>query len=214
MRIWDISEPLSPATARFPGDTQFARRWVMRKAQGDSCNVSTLELSAHCGTHADAPLHWDDAGGDIASADLAAYCGRCRVVDLRGHGDPPLVRAAELTPALLQGAQRLLIRTSERHDATRFLARFTALGPEAAGVLAAAGIRLVGIDTPSMDHATSKDLAAHHVLRRGGVVLLENLDLSGVPAGDYELLALPLKIVGGDASPVRAILRELSPGRG
>ena len=94
-------------------------------------------------------------------------------------------------------------------DGTVFDARFTALGPAAAEVLVRAGVRLVGIDTPSMDHATSKDLPAHHVLLRGGVALLENLDLSRVTPGDYELIALPLRIVGGDSSPVRAVLRDL-----
>ena len=88
-------------------------------------------------------------------------------------------------------------------------ASFTAVGPAAAQKLVDAGIQLVGIDTPSMDHADSKELDGHHVLYRGGVAILENLDLSQVPAGDYELIALPLRIVGGDSSPVRAILREL-----
>jgi arylformamidase len=214
MRIWDISEPIEEATATFPGDTPFAREWLLRLDRGDSCNVSTIRFSAHLGTHTDAPLHFDDRGADIASVDLRRYCGPCRVVDLAGSGSPPLIAAADLTPPLLQGVERLLVRTGARHDHRAFDGGFTAIGPAAAAVLVRHGLRLVGIDTPSMDHASSKDLAGHHVLHRGGVAILENIDLTGVPAGDYELIALPLKIRGGDSSPVRAILRELPAAGG
>lgn len=209
LRIWDISEPLDEQTAVYPGDTPFSREWVMRMEQGASCNVSTVRATVHAGTHADAPLHYDSKGKDSASVDLRKYLGRCRVVDVRGVGNPALIPAAALTPAMLQGAERILFRTSERHDRASFDPSFTAVGPEAARVLVAAGIVLCGIDTPSVDHATSKDLAAHHVFLHGDVALLENLDLTGVPAGDYELIALPLRAVGADGTPVRAILREL-----
>jgi len=209
MRIWDISEPVEPATAPFPGDTPFSQEWVLRQERGGSCNVSTIRMSVHVGTHTDAPLHFDLAGPDIASVDLRRYLGRCRVVEVRGTGTPSLIPAAAITPQLLAGAERILFRTRERHDHTVWQPDFTAVGPEAAKVLAAAGILLVGIDTPSMDHAASKELDGHHVLYEGGVAILENLDLTGVPPGDYELIALPLRIRNGDSSPVRAILREL-----
>ena len=210
-RIWDISEPISPDTAVFPGDTPFSARWVAKLAEGASCNVSAIEMSVHCGTHTDAPVHFADGSPDMASVPLEAYIGRCRVVDMPGEGSPPLIPAARLTPEALDEAERVLFRTSRSHDPSVFDQEFTAVGPEAAEVLVAAGIRLVGIDTPSMDFAASKDLAAHHVLYRGGVAILENLDLSDVEPGDYELIALPLKIVGSDSSPVRAVLRELTP---
>jgi len=209
MRIWDISEPLEPSTSTFPGDTPFSQEWVLRQESGGSCNVSTIRMSVHVGTHTDAPLHFDVAGADIAAVDLSSYLGRCRVVDVRGEGSPPLVPAAALTADVLRGAERILLRTRDRHDHRTWDEGFTAVGPDAARALAAAGVRLVGIDTPSMDHATSRELDGHHVLHEGGVAILENLDLTGVPAGDYELIALPLRIVGGDSSPVRAILREL-----
>jgi len=208
-RIWDISEPIEPATAPFPGDTPFSQEWVLRMDRGHSCNVSTIRMSVHVGSHADAPLHFDPAGRDSASTELAPYLGRCRVVDVAGEGSPALIPAAALTPARIGGATRVLLRTGARHDHTRFDERFAALGAAAARALVAAGVRLVGIDTPSVDHATCKQLAGHHVLHEGGVAILENLDLSAVPPGEYELIALPLRIVGGDASPVRAILREL-----
>jgi arylformamidase len=209
-RIWDISEPLSPATAVFPGDTPFSQEWVLRMAGGASCNVSTIRLSVHCGTHTDAPLHFDDGGAAIADVPLDAYLGRCRVVDVTGVGTPREIPPEALAEPIVARAERILLRTcGEHHDHTRFEPGFTALGPYAAARVVAAGVRLVGIDTPSIDHAASKELAGHHVLCRAGVAILENLDLSAVAAGEYELIALPLRIVGGDSSPVRAILREL-----
>lgn len=211
LRIWDISEPIEEATATFPGDTPFSREWVARMEQGASCNVSTIRMSVHVGTHTDAPVHFDCAGPDIAAVDLRRYLGRCRVVDVAGVGTPPQIPASALTPELLRGAERILFRTRRDHDHRRFDAAFTAVGPDAAAVLVAHGVLLVGIDTPSMDHATCKELDGHHALHRGGTAILENLDLTAVPAGDYELIALPLRIVGGDSSPVRAILRELPP---
>lgn len=208
-RIWDISERIEPETAHFPGDNPFSQEWVMQKARGDSCNVSTIRMSVHVGTHTDAPLHYDNGGSDIAGVDLQKYVGRCRVVDVPGVGSPPLIPAEALTEELLDGAERILLRTSESHDHCAFDPDFTSLGGPAAKVLADAGIKLVGIDTQSMDHSSNKDLDGHHALYAGGVAILENLDLTEVPAGDYELIALPLRIVGCDSSPVRAILREL-----
>ncbi len=208
-RVWDVSEPISPETAVFPGDTPFSANWVARLEDGASCNVSAITMSVHCGTHTDSPLHFEADGADMASVPLDAYLGRCRVVEVRGEGDPPLVPATALAGDTLAGVERVLFKTSAGHDHTVFDGGFTALGPAAARAVVAAGVKLVGIDTPSMDHATSKDLEAHHVLCAGGVALLENLDLSAVQPGDYELIALPLKIVGSDSAPVRAILREL-----
>lgn len=213
MVIYDISEPIEPSTAVFPGDTPFTTDWVARLERGDSCNVSTVRMSVHCGSHADSPLHYVAGGRDIASVPLETYLGRCRVLEVRGTGQPSVVDVRDLRDRLA-GVERVLLRTSRRHDHRRFDPTFTALGPDAAHAIVSAGVRLVGIDTPSMDHATSKDLPAHHVLAAGGVALLENLDLSAVPIDaadgtDYELIALPLRIVGGDSGPVRAILRSL-----
>ena len=208
-RIWDISERIEPSTATFPGDNPFSQEWVMRMRDGASCNVSTIRMSTHVGTYTDAPLHYDDDGLDMASVALDKYVGRCRVIDVSGEGTPPQVPAAALSPEALRGAERVLLRTSKAHDHRRFDEQFTALGPAAARALVDAGVVLVGIDTPSMDNATSKQLDGHGELKKGAVAILENLDLTDVPAGDYELIALPLRIVGCDSSPVRAILREL-----
>jgi arylformamidase len=207
-RLWDISEPVSPQTAVFPGDTPFSAEWVMHMDQGASCNVSTMRMSVHCGTHTDSPRHFDVDGAGMADVPLDAYIGPCRVIDVRGEGSPSHVPAAALTGGVLDGVERVLLRTRDRHDHTVFDPGFTAVGPAAARVLVDAGIVLCGIDTPSIDHAESKELAGHHVLYRGGVAILENIDLSAVEPGDYELIALPLKIVGSDSSPVRAVLRR------
>ncbi len=213
MRIWDISEPIEASSATFPGDTPFSQEWVARQERGASCNVSTIRMSVHVGTHTDSPLHFDLAGPDIASVDLTKYLGRCRVVDVQGTGSPSLIPAAALTAAMLAGAERILFRTRQEHDHRVWDPAFTAVGAAAAKALVHAGIRLVGIDTPSMDHADCKELDGHHLLYEGGVAILENIDLRMVPAGDYELIALPLRIVHGDSSPVRAILRELPTSR-
>lgn len=205
MQVWDISEPISPATAVFPGDTPYSVEWVMRMADGASCNVSTMRMSVHCGTHTDSPRHFDDAGADMASVPLDAYLGPCRVLDVRGEGDPALVPPSAFEGEL-DGVERVLLRTAAEHDHTKFDPSFTALGPDAARVLVDAGIKLIGIDTPSIDHVSSKELEGHQVLYRGGVAILENIDLSAVEPGDYRLIALPLRIEGSDSSPVRAIL--------
>ncbi len=206
MKLYDISEPIAEETAVFPGDTPFSREWIMRMEDGGSCNVSTIRMSAHCGTHTDAPLHFDREGADMVAVDLGAYIGSCRVVDMRGEGEPALVPAAALTSDLLAGVERILFRTRSSHDHSIFDSGFTAVGTAAAHRLVEAGVRLVGIDSPSMDHATATDLQAHRVLCAGGVAILENLDLSQVSPGDYRLSALPLKIIGSDSSPVRAVL--------
>ncbi|MFK7740767.1 MAG: cyclase family protein [Planctomycetota bacterium] len=212
MRIWDISEPIEPATATFPGDNAFSREEVMRMADGASCNVSTIRMSVHVGTHADSPLHYDPAGIDSASVELSPYLGPCCVLDVRGEGSPALISAAALADGIPAGCERVLLRTQPSHDHTRFDPGFPSLGGAAAEVLVQRGIRLVGIDTPSVDHASNRELDGHQALYRGRIAILENLDLRDVPAGggqNYELIALPLKLVGCDASPVRAILREL-----
>jgi arylformamidase len=213
--LWDISEPIGPDTAVFPGDTPYSAEWIARLERGDSCNVSTMRMSVHCGTHSDAPAHFKAQGRDAASAPLDVYLGRCRVLDVASLGQPPLVDPGSLI-GKLAGVDRVLLRTAREHDHRRFDPGFVALGPAAARVLLAAGVRLVGIDTPSLDHASSKDLATHHLLADAGVTWIENLDLSAVPvdptAGtDYELIALPLRIVGGEAAPVRAVLRPWRP---
>jgi len=206
-RLWDISPPVAPGSPVFPGDTPFGLRWAARIGPGCPVNVSTLTLSPHTGAHADAPLHYEDGAQAIGDVALEPYLGRCRVVHAIGRG--PLVRPVHLAHALAGLPPRVLVRTYARMPQQRFDQALPAFAPETLEQLADAGVRLVGIDSASVDPADSKALEAHQVLRRRGVRVLENLLLDDVPEGDYELIALPLKLTTACASPVRAVLREL-----
>jgi arylformamidase len=170
-------------------------------------NVSTLRLSPHTGAHADAPLHYDDAGATIGALDLQPYIGPCRVIHAIGCG--PLVEWRHLEHALAALPPRVLVRTYAVNPLDRWDPDLAAYAPETVQRLADLGVLLIGIDTASIDPADSKLLASHQVIRRRGLRVLENLLLDAVPEGDYELIALPLKLIAADASPVRAVLREL-----
>jgi arylformamidase len=206
-RLWDISPPVHAASPVFPGDTSFAQRWVARIGPGGPVNVSALTLTPHLGAHADAPLHYDDDGAPIGDVDLAPYLGRCRVVHAIGCG--PLVRWEHLAHAAADLPERVLVRTYERAPLDRFDEALTAYAPETVERLADLGVTLIGIDTASIDPAASKTLPSHQVIRKRGLRVLENLVLDEVPEGDYELIALPLRLITADASPVRAVLRAL-----
>ncbi len=204
--IIDISQGLSPGMAVFPGDTDYDESWRFRLGPSCPVNVSRVGFSVHCGTHADAPLHYDRQGGAIGSLALEPYIGPCRVIDARGQG--PLCRPEEIGDRLGDVPPRVLLRLVESTDPKRWPSGFRALAPETVELLAARGVALVGIDTPSVDPETSKTLDAHMACRKADVRILENLVLSHVEPGDYELIALPLKLENLDASPVRAVLRR------
>ncbi|TCP57662.1 kynurenine formamidase [Tumebacillus sp. BK434] len=206
MKIYDITMPVSEQTAPFPGDTPFGQEWVLTMREGGSCNVSKITMSPHLGTHADAPYHYHDEGATTEQADLNLYIGAALVVAVPPM---PLVTLAFVQKLELNGVERLLFHTGSSPDPHVFCTDFTAIAPEAASYLAGQGVRLVGIDTPSVDPADSKTLDAHNAFFKSGLHILENLRLDGVPPGRYELIALPLHLVGSDASPVRAILRQL-----
>lgn len=205
-RIIDISPPISPKSEVWPGDTPFSSRRVMDKGEGCSCNVTTITTTVHVGAHLDAPLHFADGGRDVASVSLDACVGPVRVVRLLRKAG---ITREDVSALDLLGVERLLVHTRKDRAPARFADGFAYLEPEAARLLSQRGLRLFGIDTFSVDHPESKELLSHHALLSGGCAILEGLDLSGVAAGDYELMALPLKMVGVDASPVRAVLREL-----
>jgi arylformamidase len=206
-KLWDISPPVAPGSPVFPGDTPYGQEWSATLAPGNPVNVSRITLSPHVGAHADAPLHYDAAGAPIGAVDLAPYLGRCRVIHAIGKG--PLVQWEHLQHAARELPARVLVRTYERMPADRWDPQLAAYAPEAIERLAGLGVQLVGIDTASIDPAESKTLDSHQVIRRLGLRVLENLVLDDVPEGDYELIALPLKLMAADASPVRAVLREL-----
>jgi arylformamidase len=207
-RLWDISPAIGPGFPVYPGDTPFALRWTWSIGPGCPVNVSELLLSPHTGAHADAPLHYDPDGAAIADVALDLYLGRCRVI--HAIDADPLVEPRHLEDALVEVPGRVLIRTARRARIDAWDPAFTAIAPATIDRLHAAGVRLVGVDTPSLDPAASKTLDSHQRVRQHGMAILEGIVLDDVPAGDYELIALPLKIRGGDASPVRAVLRELA----
>ena len=206
-RIWDISSPLHPGSPVFPGDTAYRQHWTATMAPGCPVNVSSLTLSPHVGSHADAPLHYQAEGEPVGALDLLPYLGPCRVIHAIGCG--PLIEWRHLAHALQDLPPRVLVRSYERMPVDHWDAALSAFAVETLERLADLGVLLVGIDTASIDPADSKTLPSHQLIRQRGLRVLENLVLDAVPEGDYELIALPLKLMLADASPVRAILREL-----
>jgi len=202
-RIIDISQTIKPGIPVWPGDTEYNPFWVMRMDRGDSCNVGSITMSLHTGTHADAPFHFQTKGSSPADVDLHPYVGPALVIDLTGI---EVIEARHLVPLKSEKIERLLIKTLSA-DADLFTRGFSHLSADAAQAAVDSGLELIGLDTPSVDQADSKSLDAHKILAAGSVAILENLVLSHVSPGWYELIALPLKLSGMDASPVRAILR-------
>jgi len=206
-RLWDISPPVHAGAPVFPGDTPYRQTWSATLGPGCPVNVSAISLSPHVGAHADAPLHYDAGGAAVGLLDLEPYLGPCRVI--HAIGVRPLVEWADIAHATHDLPARVLVRTYAQSPVDRWDADLAAFHPETVERLADAGVRLIGIDTASIDPAESKTLDSHQVIRRRGLRVLENLVLDDVPEGDYELIALPLKLVHADASPVRAVLRPL-----
>lgn len=210
-RIIDISPRIGIGAPVWPGDTPLSIETAWSPEAGDSVTVCKVTMSPHTGAHADAPLHVGAGPGDAASLPLEAFWGPCVVVDVVGLPVIDGVVAARALRAAGLLCERILFRT-QAAPLEQFPERFPHFTAEGAAALAAhAGLRLVGIDTFSVDAADSKDLPAHRALFGAGLVILEGLDLSAARAGRYELVALPLALEGADASPVRAALREFGP---
>lgn len=205
--LWDISPAIHAAAPVFPGDTPYSQQWCATIGPGCPVNVSAITLSPHVGAHADAPLHYDPQGAAIGAVDLAPFLGRCRVIHAIDCG--PLIEWRHIVHAITPDLPaRVLVRTYQQAPATWDDA-LTAYAPETVQRLADLGVQLIGIDTASIDPASSKTLDSHQVIRQRNLRVLENLVLDAVPEGDYELIALPLKLTEADASPVRAVLRAL-----
>jgi len=202
-RIIDISRPLQNSMPVWPGDTEFRAEQSMRIDRGDVCNTGHVQMSLHAGTHADSPNHFLATGATLDDVDLSAYIGPVRVIDLRGKTQ---IAADDLASILQARPERLLIRT-DTAPIDSFNPDYAFLLPESATALASVQLRLVGLDTPSVDPFSTGEYAAHATLARAGIVILENLDLRNVESGEYELISLPLRFVGLEASPVRAVLR-------
>jgi len=206
-KIWDISPPVDAASPVFPGDTPYRQQWAATLSADCPVNVSAITLSPHVGAHADAPLHYDPQGAAVGALDLLPFLGRCRVIHALDAG--PLITLAHMQHALADLPPRVLVRTYRQFPLAQFDTQLTGFDPNCVQHLADLGVQLIGTDSASIDPAESKQLPSHQAIRQRGLRVLENLLLDEVPEGDYELIALPLKLMSADASPVRAVLREL-----
>lgn len=206
MKIIDISQPLNNQTPGWPGDTPFSYEVNWTKSQTGSVNVGKLSMSAHIGTHIDAPFHFDDEGKRVEELSLDRYIGKALVIDCRGKES---IGADDLAEEELAGITKLLLYTDSWKDLSVFPSEITYLRKDIAPFLASRGIDLIGVDVPSVDPLDSKVLDAHHALHTNGIHILEGIVLKDVRPGVYQLIALPLPIEGADGCPVRAVLIDL-----
>ncbi|MTH95792.1 arylformamidase [Roseibium sp. RKSG952] len=207
MDLIDITPVVRTGMAVFPGDAPYKTSATFQISPDCPVNVAEFSMSCHCGAHADAPLHYDPDGAAIDELPLETFIGPARVIDARGQG--PLCLPEEISGHLDDAPERILLRLADRLDPMVWPAGFRAIHPATLDLLVDRGVRLIGVDVPSVDPETSKDLPSHMVARARNLRILENLTLSEVFPGDYELIALPMKLEGLDAAPVRAVLRKL-----
>ena len=207
--LFDISPLIGPALGVWPGDTPPSREVLLDLRRGDTVTLSTLRATVHLGAHADAPSHYAADAPSIEARALDYYLGPCQVVRVApARGGGTRVTSAMVATPITE--PRVLLATGTFPDPERFNEDFAALSPELVEQLGHQGVRLVGIDTPSVDLFDSKDLPAHRMFLQCDMAILEGIVLKDVPEGAYELIALPLRLAGFDASPVRAVLRKTS----
>ena len=199
----DVSRPLTAGTACWPGDVPFAFRLGWTIAGGASVNVGAIESSVHTATHCDAPFHYDDRGPTVDRVPLDVFLGPAWVVDVRGTAN----WRAHLSGLDFTETPRVLFHTGGWPDTTTFPGAIPVMEPDLPDWLADRGVKLIGVDLPSVDDLDSKTLPIHHAIGRRGITIVEGLWLEGVPAGRYEFVGLPLKLIGADGSPMRAVLR-------
>jgi arylformamidase len=212
MKLWDISRTLSNDLAEWPGDEPCRFRLTREKTKGASVNLGAISMSLHNGTHADARFHFDADGESIEKASLQTYLGRATVVDLwqafLGSKEKHLITIEDLRPSAeaIAATSRILVKTGRWTDSTVFPKQIPVIAADVPAWLQKNGVKLLGLDLPSVDEIDSKSLQNHHALAHSGIAIIESLDLSNVASGIYHLAALPLKIAGGDGAPIRAIL--------
>jgi arylformamidase len=205
----DISAPLHNGMVAWPGDAPFERISTLEIAKGDECNLSQISATAHIGTHMDAPRHYLEGAPGIETMPIAASIGRARVIEIH---DPEAIRASELeTHCLFQGERVLFKTRNSEHcwETDHFQKNYIYMAPEAAHYLAERGVQTVGVDYLSVGGFESGGPETHRILLQAGIWIVEGLVLKHVEPGEYELVCLPLKIVGGDGAPARAVLRKL-----
>lgn len=204
MIIYDISPVVHADMSCWPGDMPFTAKRVARIEDGSTVNVSSIVISSHVGSHADAPLHYRADGASIAEVALEPFIGHCHLIDARGSVDATI--GLEVLPQLPEQVERVLIRQYDRQP-KHFDPHLKGIDPALIFELARRGVRLIGMDAASVDPADSKTLLAHRALDVHDIRIIEGLLLDNVAAGEYELVALPLKLAGCDGAPIRAILR-------
>jgi arylformamidase len=202
----DISQPLTNDIAVFPGDKPYQFHLSYTKEETGSVNIGHISTGVHTGTHVDAPFHFQQEGNTIEMLDIHVFMGKARLIDVSAYGT---ITISLLEKFHLQDTNRLLFKTDNQRNPKVFPKQFTVIDPEVGPYLKEKGIFLIGTDAPSVDPETSKSVRAHHALGENGIYILENLMLNDIEVGDYELIALPLRIVGADGSPVRAVIRAI-----
>lgn len=208
MRLRDISITLAGGTPEWPGDTPYTCGWTATLSQGSSVNVSSYTTSPHVGTHADAPLHVRDGWQGSHELPLEAFYGRATVVDVGSREHEIEIDTIDAAVGD-SSVERILLKTGSTIASGTFPESWPTLSEACARELLGRGLRLIGVDAPSVDERHSKSLPVHKMIFAGNASILENLDLRRIPPGPYELIAFPLKIMSLDAAPVRAILRDL-----
>ena len=211
MQIFDVSRALANDLAPWPGDTPFHFELKWKMTDGATVNVGAVEMGVHNGTHADAPFHFQPGADTIEKMPLEIYLGDAVVVDLTGLFEIDKTRQIaiadlETCADAMEDAPRLLLKTGIWKDSKVFPDRIPVIAPDVPEWLRTRKVKLIGLDLPSVDPIDAKQLANHHALAAAGIAIVESLDLSEVEAGIYHFSALPLRISGGDAGPVRAVL--------
>lgn len=204
-QLIDISPTISPKLAVFPGDLPFSQTTSMSFDRGDHLTLSSMQTSLHLGSHTDAPVHYHKDGVGMSEVCLDSYFGPCHVIEVDGIKQGLIeLKHIDLKQVTYP---RVLFKTMSYPCPEQWTDDFYGIHSELMKHLGLKGVKLIGIDTPSVDPANSKTLDAHQVAFEHGIAILEGLVLEHVLTGDYELIALPLKIRNADASPVRAVLR-------
>ncbi|MCF6157038.1 MAG: cyclase family protein [wastewater metagenome] len=209
MNFLDVTLTISETLITWPSDPTISIQKTSLISQGDSCNVSELRFSSHCGTHIDAPYHFEENGIKIDQTPLDSLIGNVTVFEIRNREKIDL---EDVKPLQLKDKARVIFKTvnSSYWRCSEFKKNFVYITKEAAQYIADADVRLVGIDYLSVEKFNNTNADTHHILLKKGIIIIEGLDLSNVKAGNYELIALPLKIQDGDGSPARVILKILS----
>ena len=207
MKLIDVTVPLDPTLPTYPNNTPFSLEPIKRIARGDSSNVSTLHMSAHCGTHVDAPRHFFDEGPGTEALPLEMLIGRARVIEVTSRTG---IAAEDLSGIDLSEDVRLLIKThnSRLWISPDFHADYVGVTESGAKHLVGRGIKVLGVDYLSVEEFRKPGAPAHHVLLGAGTIVIEGLNLADVDPGIYEMYCLPLRIVGADGAPARVVLRR------